>query len=379
MSSATQQAPGVDHTTLERALPIIDAAGQVGVPVLLRGGSAIGKSSSLQTLAAARGEHLETVLASVYEPADFAGLPVVGEGHRVHLAPMPWVQRVLTAGESGQPVCVFFDELNTAPPPVQAALLRVLLEGVSGDTVLPERTRFVAAINPTRASTGGWELPAPIASRFLHLDVHVDADDWVTGALSGWSLTPTRVTSQEVDAEQRAAALGRVTAFISAHPHLLHAQPSDPAAAATAWPSPRKWSWAAEVLPRVPDVDDLPATALRGLVGAPAADAYLTWTEQMQLPEPADVLSDPDLLDLEAMPASSVLAVLQGVVALGSTSTHRYEQANAVLGRLVAAELADLAAPVLRAHLAATPAGATKDRTLIAAFAPLLALAGKIG
>ena len=53
---------------------------------------------------------------------------------------------------------LFLDELSTAPPAVQAALLRVVLERVVGDLTLPDEVAVVAAANPPDQAADGWDL-----------------------------------------------------------------------------------------------------------------------------------------------------------------------------------------------------------------------------
>src|SRR4029078_2125098 len=116
----------------------------------------------------------ETVIASIREPADFAGLPVVsgaGATVAVEFAPPRWARR-LAAVETG---LLFFDEISTAPPAVQAALLRVVLERTVGDLALPEGVAVVAAANPPEQGADGGGLTPPLANRFCHLDWPVDA------------------------------------------------------------------------------------------------------------------------------------------------------------------------------------------------------------
>lgn len=60
-----------DQETATRALPI---AVQAKVPVLLWGGPGTGKSSVIRALGGALGVPVVTVIASLREPADFAGL-----------------------------------------------------------------------------------------------------------------------------------------------------------------------------------------------------------------------------------------------------------------------------------------------------------------
>src|ERR1700751_44308 len=110
------------------------------VPVLLGGAPGTGKTSAIRAMAEAMGLPCETVIASIREPSDFAGLPViVGDG--VLVPPPGWARRLAEPGRG----LLFLDERSTAPPAVQAALLRVVLERVVGDLALPPDVAVVAA------------------------------------------------------------------------------------------------------------------------------------------------------------------------------------------------------------------------------------------
>src|SRR5205823_11964182 len=65
--------------------------------------------------------------------------------------------------------------ISTAPPAVQAAMLRIVLERVVGDLELPPGVRVVAAANPPEQAADGWDLAPPLANRLVHLDWPVDA------------------------------------------------------------------------------------------------------------------------------------------------------------------------------------------------------------
>ena len=107
------------------------------VPMLLWGAPGVGKTTVVRQLAENSQLPCELVIASIREPADFSGLPVVGaDGRSVHLAPPAWATRLAEAGRG----LLFLDEISTAPPAVQAALMRVVLERTVGELQLPEVT-----------------------------------------------------------------------------------------------------------------------------------------------------------------------------------------------------------------------------------------------
>ncbi|HWF72639.1 MAG TPA: AAA family ATPase, partial [Solirubrobacteraceae bacterium] len=66
-----------DQAAVVEALGVAIAA---RVPVLLWGAPGTGKTSVITAMAAAAGWPCETVIASIREPSDFAGLPIVTGG-----------------------------------------------------------------------------------------------------------------------------------------------------------------------------------------------------------------------------------------------------------------------------------------------------------
>ena len=184
----------------------------------------------------------ETVIASIREPSDFAGLPiVVGDG--VRFAPPAWATRLAQAGRG----LLFLDELSTAPPAVQAALLRVVLERVVGDLILPPDVAVVAAANPPEQAADGWDLSAPLANRLCHLNWDIDPLAVADGLAGGFTAPVVPRLPEGWEAEQH-LALALVAAFLHARPALASAPPTDAATSAgRGWPSPRTWEMAARL------------------------------------------------------------------------------------------------------------------------------------
>ena len=213
-----------------------------GVPVVLWGSPGTGKTSVVRALAQSLGWPIEVVIGSIREPADFAGLPVVVEGG-VCLAPPAWATRLAEAGTG----LLFLDELTTAPPAVQAAMLRIVLERVVGDLPLPPAVRVVAAANPPEEAADGWELAPALANRLVHLDWPVDATAIARGLAVGFPV-PTLLFQEETTVAHQVAARAAVAAFLQVRPGLVLQVPKVAALSGRGWPSPRSWETVAILL-----------------------------------------------------------------------------------------------------------------------------------
>jgi len=342
---------------------------QVGQPVLLWGSPGEGKSKMIEQVAAQLGRPCEVVVGSVREASDFAGLPV-RVGDSVSFAAPRWALRCVERPDT----VVFLDELTTAQPSVQAAMLRVVLEREVGDLALPPSVAFVAAANPPEASAGGDDLAPPLANRFCHLDWEAETAHWVSGLLHGWEppTVPVVPTARSaVEARWRAVLAG----FITSRPSILRRLPEDMVAQGRAWPSPRTWDQAHRLAAATEAAGagkDVRSALVSGLVGAGASIEFLRFADTVDLPDPEQLLADPAALDTEVR-IDLLLAALAGVsgAVAGDCTLERWEAAWAVLAVACAAGRADVAAMsaigLLELRRAEWPAPAAA-----AAFAPVL-------
>ena len=342
------------------------------VPVLLWGAPGTGKTSAIARTAEAMGWPCETVIAAIREPSDFSGLPVVVDGV-VHFAPPRWAER-LAAARHG---LLFLDEISTAPPAVQAALLRVVLERVVGDLALPDGVVVVAAANPPEQAADGWDLSAPLANRFCHLDWAVEPASFAEGLTAGWA--PPAVPALPPGWEDHIATTrALVAAFVTLRPGLACAVPTEAAAAGRGWPSPRTWDMAARLwaAAEAAGASTEAETALvTGAVGDGPGVEIMLWRLEMDLPDPEAVLADPDsfVLPERGDRAHAVLSALAAAVAARPTP-ERWLAAWKVLGT-AGQGAPDVAAVAARALARCKPRGATAPPEA-KLFAPLLKEAG---
>lgn len=287
-----------DTTTEPRPndqLSALTLAVAADAPVLLWGEPGIGKTSAIEQLAASLDLPLTTVIASVHEPSDFNGLPVLGEDparRGVPMAPPDWAVRLVDEGRG----LLFLDELSTAPPAVQAALLRVVLERRVGALRLPDGVRIVAAANPRSSAADGWDLSAPLANRFVHLPWYHDHDVVVRGLGGTWP----RATLPRLDPDRLADAVAFarrvVCGFLEARPALAHQLPTGEGRRGGAWPSPRSWEMALRLIAfaTASGADrDVLALLVKGAVGDGPGFEVLSAIDRLDLPDPDSLLADP--------------------------------------------------------------------------------------
>ncbi len=346
-----------------------------GVPVLLWGSPGTGKTSAVCALGEALGWPVEVVIGSIREPSDFAGLPVVISG-AVRLAPPAWAQRLVTAGGG----LLFLDELTTAPPAVQAAMLRVVLERVVGDVALPSAVRVVAAANPPDEAADGWELAPPLANRMVHLDWPVEAKRVAQGLAMGFPRPVFTGDGGAPDEALTVSARSTVAAFLRVRPALVLQVPSNAAAASRGWPSPRSWEAVSTLLAMCQHArasDEARALLVTGAVGEGAGLEFLSWLEHLDLPDPEAVLADPDSFELPDR-SDRAFAVLTSVAALAVSRADEpsWTAAWRVVARAAtsAPDVATLVARTLARH---RPDGATLP-TAVLQLTPILRAAGLI-
>lgn len=359
----------------EDVLAAVGACISVRIPVLIWGPPGAGKTSAVES-ASAHGWHVETLIISHYEPSDLVGLPLLKDGHVV-MAPPGWAKRL---SEIAGPAIAFFDEFSTASPALQAAALRPLTHYQVGDLQLPETVSFVAAANPADVAAAGWELAAPTANRFCHVEWDLPLEVYSECLVSGsWPQLPAGPLPDDYEHfldQQRALVAG----FLRARGSQLSKIPENAIDRGRAYPTPRTWDFVGRLSAYALASgarDQVVRILVSGCVGDLVAHEFLAFSRMHDLPDPEEIL-DGSFSFAGAKPDRTYV-ILQSLLAAvqRDTTPTRWSEAVAACARAAAEVGVDPVVPVIRALLrpGARPASAVVPSSIIV-FAPVLALAG---
>jgi len=356
------------YTDTCEALAVCIASKQ---PVILWGAPGQGKTSVLNAIAASSDRMIRTVLASIREPSDFAGLPNIVNGRTV-LIPPDWAEDIAVTGDG----ILFFDEISTAPPATQAAMLRVALERIAGDKFLGDDVSIVAAANPPEQAADGWDLSAPMANRFTHLDWALPADVVRDGFSIGWPEIVIPQVNQQLLNEKVTEGRLLVGAFLGARPDHLTRVPDSTNEAGRAFPTPRSWESAATLYGYATAAGASKAARrmlLNGSVGESATSEFLTYISELDLPNPEDVLANPSKWEVPTR-GDRVYAVGAAVLTAlkQNMSDERWVGTGKVIAHMAKADHSDVAVAIGRRWMKMRPNSSVQpDAATLRAIAPV--------
>lgn len=321
------------------ALQTPSPKGHMGIPCLLWGAPGEGKSSFVESLSR-EDFPVVTLIASIHDPTDFSGLPVHQNG-KVQFAPPEWV---FAFEPSGQGI-LFLDELTTAPPSVQAALLRVVLERKVGFRDLPKGVRVVAAANPPDIVTGGWELSPPLRNRFVHIQWELSGEDYLQALREGFACPELPPIDPEAHRESQSFWKMIVEAFLKRNPNLVRTSPSSDG---NAFASPRTWDYAIALMASCDLLGKAPKPGkegseeflnlLEGCVGRGVAIAFVQFLRELRLPDPEEVLSGNSEVDVRTMRDDELFVLFSALAATLAKWVQRDNFLDAMLRFLSLAE-----------------------------------------
>jgi MoxR-like ATPase len=253
------------------------------VPLHIWGACGVGKSQIVSQVADELDYEFLDVRAVQLDPIDLRGLPrITGDSTE-------WVPpRFLPTSGRG---ILFLDELTAAPQMTQAGCYQLVLDRKLGEYRLPDEWVVLAAGNPASERGVHFSMPRPLRNRFVHLDLEPDLSDWCKWAV-------------------RSGVRPEIIAFLRFKPDLLH--DADATSDRNAWPTPRSWEMASNVLTGLSRRGAIANSAieaqmLEGTIG-PAATAELVGFLRLfrQLPSIDEILLTPETAPLPDDPSAQI-------------------------------------------------------------------------
>lgn len=236
------------------------------------------------------------VRLSQYDPSDFAIPGYSDSGKEMEWFPSQLLKAYSVKGAAG---ILFMDELPQAIPAVQNAAYQIILDRGYKEASF-QNIRMIAAGN--RSADGGnqYAFAPALANRFSHVELLTPSGkEWVKWA-------------------QRNGVHPMVCAFISARDNMLYEQTGKTENRRFAWPSPRSWKTASDLLNTLPEYEpgiadswlDTTGTLLSCSVGTGASMEFDAYVRVLH-----DVVLDKFLEEPDKFPEISVDCQL-GVIAM---------------------------------------------------------------
>lgn len=266
-----QQIPALTYRETKEALLMAAKTLKLrkgGRPVHLWGPPGVGKSACCRDVAGVIGLKLIDLRMSLLNPVDLRGVPVAKDGVTSWWAP------AFLPRDPGH--LILFDELNAAPPSVQAAAYQLVLDGRVGEYVLPDECYIVACGNRESDMAVTYTMPSALANRFTHVELVPDLKNWTAWAIDYG--IDGRVISFLRYAETNSALGGKLFNF-------------DPKRHKRAFCTPRSWHTVSDFLAAAKGNLGSCRSLVEGSVGLGAAAEFAEFCEVVdQLPDVRQVI-----------------------------------------------------------------------------------------
>ena len=246
-------------------------------PIFIWGAPGIGKSELVQQIVDS-GElgnaYMIDLRLALMEPTDLRGYPFRNpENNLMEWAP-PADLPTQELADAHDTIVLFLDELNSAPPSVQAAAYQLVLNKRIGQYKLPTNVKIVAAGNRETDRGVTYRMPSPLTNRFRHINMEVNFEDW-----SIWA-TDNKVHQDVIG-------------------YLTYSKADlfdfDPKTSSQAFATPRSWTFVSEILNTegFDSASDFQQKAeVAGAIGEGMAIKFCEHRKiASQLPNPEDVLN----------------------------------------------------------------------------------------
>jgi hypothetical protein len=293
--------------------PIVLRSLKVKRPIFIWGPPGIGKSELVEgiTYRELPGNNLMIDMRlALMEPTDLRGYPFRNpETNQMEWAPAADLPSAEVAAQYDN-VVLFMDELNSAPPSVQAAAYQLILNRRIGQYALPDNVVIVAAGNRETDRGVTFRMPAPLANRFRHVNMEVNFEDWQQWAVNN-----------DVHPD--------VVGYLSFSKADLFN--FDPKTSSQAFATPRSWTYVSESL-YLAEFDTASAkeqkAEIAGSIGEGMAIKFVEHRKiASKLPNPSDIIAG-EVTKLDSSISSEISAKYTLVVSLAYELNDIYKNSN---------------------------------------------------
>lgn len=240
-------------------------------PIFIWGPPGIGKSDIIKQLGSELNAHVIDVRLSLWEPTDIKGIPYFDSNDSTMRWAPPAELPSKEFAENHKMIILFMDEMNSAAPAVQAAAYQLVLNRKVGTYELPDNVVMVAAGNRESDKGVTYRMPAPLANRFIHLEMTVDWDDWFDWA-----------AENKVHKD--------VLGFLTFSKKDLY--DFDPKSSSRAFATPRSWSFVSELLTDDDCDENTLSDLTAGSIGEGLAVKFIAHRKiASKMPNPMDILN----------------------------------------------------------------------------------------
>ena len=257
-------------------------------PIFLWGPPGIGKSEVVAEVTEELGGLMIDLRMAQMEPTDIRGIPFFNRD----LNKMDWAPPIDLPDEelaSQYPLIVLFlDEMNSAPPAVQAAGYQLILNRRVGKYILPDNVVIVAAGNRDSDKGVTYRMPMPLANRFVHLEMRADFASW-----QNWAV------NKGIHKD--------VVGYLSFSKQDLY--DFDNKSSSRAFATPRSWVFVSDLLNDEDSDPDTLFNLVAGSVGDGLAVKFMAHRKvASRMPEPSDILSG-KVKDLQVKEVSAMYSL----------------------------------------------------------------------
>ena len=229
--------------------------------IMLWGPPGVGKSQGVRQLASeiqfetGKTVCLTDVRLLLFNPIDLRGIPTANADKTLAVWLRPKIFQM--DGSEGIVNILFLDELSAAPQSVQAAAYQITLDRTVGEHRLPENCIVIAAGNRVTDKSVAYNMPKALANRLCHIEIQSDFESWKVWAI-------------------KKGIHEKITGYLTFRKTALDQFEADDS---LAFPTPRSWEMASNVLNAASGNIEAAYPMIAGCVGLGTAIELRTWAK----------------------------------------------------------------------------------------------------